>query len=225
MNRKASLRESFALGKSVVVLIVIAVVVVGGVGVYYFVTINSQGSIDSTQTSITSSIPGTSSSSLSSSTAGGSMFQGTFKWSAPLGPSGARGIGNTYSKYGSGLSASGSFSVTIDPLLHAGTGTGQGSLTEVTTGYCSGTDQVAYTFAVNGGLNTNTGNLTLIFGNASPASSTVHLSCIDASGASYESSGSYDVFSVYPSVADVRPVAGTTSLSPGDNFTLEITLG
>jgi hypothetical protein len=69
-----------------------------------------------------------------------------------------------------------------------GTGTGQGTIDDTISGTCTGHSSTDYTFDFGGGINTLTGNLTLVFELANPATGTTSITCPN-SGTSESSFG------------------------------------
>jgi hypothetical protein len=75
------------------------------------------------------------------------------------------------------FNASGTFTITIDMSQGGGTGTGQGTISDTITGTCTGHSSTDYTFDFGGGINTLTGNLTLVFTLANPSTGTTSVTC------------------------------------------------
>jgi hypothetical protein len=179
-----------------IIIVIVVIVAVASVGAFYALSsgIKSASSTTSTTTSSVSSSPQTSTTSVtassstsivtSSSTGSASLkeYTGTFNFSLPLGPSGERVFSNdTVQTYGSTQVASGSFSFFINPAAdnQSGSGSGHGTIKITTTGFCSGSATVPYTFTLT--ATTILGNLTIfdgaIDGGAASMNVTIPLSC------------------------------------------------
>jgi hypothetical protein len=178
---------------SVLMVVIIIVILVAGVGIY-FVTSGSPGTSSTRQSSSETSKPSTtivssksastalvsSTSSAGSSSTGSSditTYSGTFNFSLPEGPFGERVLsGNTVQTYSTTQVGSGSFTYFIAAANKSGSGSGSGTLTLTTSGFCSGNTTFPYKFLIPDAT-TILGNLTIFFGNPTPANFTVPLTC------------------------------------------------
>lgn len=131
----------------------------GGGGQQY----TSSPSSSSTRSSSTTTTP--TSTSTSSNTI--ETFHGHFTWSHTA----------NFTSTLETMSASGTFTITIDLSQREGQGSGQGTLDDTITGICTGQSSTDYTFTVAGGINALTGNLTLGFGLATPGTGTTTETC------------------------------------------------
>ena len=118
------------------------------------------------------------------------------------------------------ISATGSFTITIDMSEGSGMATGQGTVDFTQTGVCTGHDSVDYTFPVYGDINPIANNLTLAFGLATPASSTVAVTCQGSGG----SNSGYSWSSVIPEQVTLPANYGAKAEGTIGQVTYEITL-
>jgi hypothetical protein len=79
--------------------------------------------------------------------------------------------------YNSTQTASGTFSFFIAPLNDSGSGSGHGTITVATRGFCSGSDTISYTFLVPDATTLEGNNLTVFFSDPVPGNYTVPLTC------------------------------------------------
>lgn len=163
-------------------VVLIIVVVVGGVGIYVATkgpsSPKANTMILASSTSSSRSTPSGPHSSVSSSGSGFKTYSGTFNYSVPLGPSGERVFSNgTVQSYTSVYVGSGTFTFFINPQNYSGSGSGQGTITVTTTGFCSGSVTLKYTFRISDATTILGGNTTLFFALPTPSSAKVPLTC------------------------------------------------
>jgi hypothetical protein len=209
------------IARLVVVALVVVIVLIAGVGIYYFANIGSPGASATRSSSQRSSSGHTSASSAStshsaaaSSAASGVMtYGGTFNFSVPLGPSGERVLSNgTVQTYSSVQVASGSFAFSINPQNYSGTGSGHGTLTVTTTGFCSGSVILPYTFLIPDATDILGGNVTVFIGTPTPANFTVNLTCTGPmAGVSTATNNPAPFLSIYPNEINVAAVPATVN--------------
>ena len=178
----------------VIAVAMVIVILIAAVG-YYFVVISPSGSTTaSTSQPNHSSVSSSSSASLSKSTlstskiststiststtlSGVHTYRAVYNFSLGLGPSGVRVLPNeTVQQYTSVQVASGTFTFSINPQNYSGTGSGHGTLTVTTTGFCSGSVTLSYDFPVQA-TNILGGNITFFVGLARPGNFSVPLTC------------------------------------------------
>jgi len=167
--------------------------------------VSSSPSSSSTRSSSTTTTP--TSTSTTSNTI--ETFHGHFTWSQEA-------------NFGSSLetiSASGTFTITIDFSQKGGTGSGQGTLDDKITGICTGQSSTDYTFTVEGGINTLTGNLTLGFGPANPGMGTTSETCPDST-----SNHEFGFYSVAPVQVTLEATYGASVQGSIGDTSYEITL-
>jgi hypothetical protein len=170
-----------------ILLVVVFVVVVAVAGVAYvfvFASPSSPGAKTTTSTlrigTTTSGAPTTTVTvgSLSTGTTGLTYYSGSFNYNIPAGPSGVRSLPNgTAQYYNSTEAASGTFTFFIAADNFSGRGTGHGTITITTRGFCTGSQTIPYTFIVPDATTVLNGNLTVFFANPVPANYSVPLTC------------------------------------------------
>ena len=171
-----------------IIILIVAVVLVASLAVFF--AVSSGTSKSSTTLPITSSVSTASRSSSGSSTTGVKSthstasqsgihtYSGTFNYSIEVGPSGVRTFSNgTLQVYNSTETASGTFTFFIAPLNYSGSGSGHGTITVATHGFCSGSDTISYTLLVTDATTLLGNNLTVFFGDPSPGNYSVPLTC------------------------------------------------
>ena len=210
----------------VVLLALIIVVVIAGAAVYVLF-LPSGGAKTTGQQSTTRS---QSSKSATSTPSGGSQgfktYSGTFSYSLPLGPSGDReGTNDTVESYSSTQVASGTFSFFINPANYTGVGSGQGTLTVTTTGFCSGSVTVNYSFKITNANDLLNGNITVAFADPTPGSAMVPLTCTgDMTGVNTSTNNPITFLPVYPNLVSVHTVPATVSQQLTGNITYQYTI-
>jgi hypothetical protein len=224
-------------GVATLVLVVVLVLVIIVAGVVYVFTLSGSGSKTSTQTSggsATSTTTSTQSTTITfsaaTSLADGSQsfktYKGTFSYSNPLGPGGERVLSNnTVQSYTSVQVASGSFTFFINPANFTGVGSGQGTMTVTTTGFCSGSTTFPYTFRVTNANDLLNGNITFAVGVPTPINFTVTLHCTGPmSGVNIALNNPSPFLSIYPNLISVHTVPITVSEHLTGNITYQYTI-
>jgi len=200
----------------------VVLVVIGG-SAYYFLALGGPGSLaTSTHTSQTSTH--------SVSTTGGQLgyktYSGTYSYSLPLGPSGARtNSSNKLETYSSVQVASGTFTFFVNPANYSGNGVGHGTYTITTTGFCSGSTSFQYTFKIFASTVLQ-GNLTVAFETPTPANYQVALACTGSlNGVDTSTNNPGPFLSVYPNLVNEKsiPVSVDQTLSGGITYHYTIT--
>jgi hypothetical protein len=218
--------ERPAVAPVLMVAIIVAIVLVAGVGAYYFLGAGSASSTSSTGTSSAQRTGTSSAGSSSTGSAGVSTYSGTFNFSVPLGPGGERVLSNgTVQTYASVQVASGSFTFSVAAFNKSGSGSGHGTLVVTATGFCSGKTTVPYTFLIPDAT-TVLGNLTIFFGTPTPANFTVPLTCTGPmAGVSTATNNPAPFLSVFPNeiTAAAMPVTVTQHLPGNINYFYNIT--
>ena len=233
---KCTERKKLGISGLLMVTIVIIIVLVAGIGVYFAYTngFNSAGShsgqskaSSTVTTDTTSSLHAVSTSTRGSSSglSGVSTYSGEFNFSLSLGPAGERlASNNTVETYGSVEAGSGSFTFSIAATNESGTGSGQGTLTVTTTGFCSGTTTIPYTFEIPDAT-TLLGNLTVFIGNPTPSTYLVPLTCTGSlNGVDTTTNNPGSFIAVYPNEISAAsfPASVTQHLSGGINYSYTI---
>jgi len=222
---------------------VVVILLIVGVGVYFLVAGSSKGTtttslpviqgntmIPATTTTISALSTASSSAHVtslttssvhvgsSSAASGITTYSGTFNFSIPEGPSGVRSMSNgSLQIYNTTQVASGSFSFFVDPSNESGSGTGHGTLTATTTGFCSGSITVQYTFIVPDATTILGGNLTVFFSDPVPGNFSVQLLCTgDMTGVSTTTNNPSPFLPVYPNEINIPAVPGTVSNESGN---------
>jgi hypothetical protein len=177
----------------IIAVILVAIIMVAGVAVYFFAIVTPSGSPSTSQSTQTSTAGSSTTSTLRTSstslTTGSSVrtsstgsanvtnYSGSFNYTNPEGPSGERVFSNnTVQTYGSVQYAVGSFTFSINSLNYSGLGSGHGTMTVTTVGFCSGKVTFPYVFSVQA-TQLPGQNITLGFSGPTPANATVPLSC------------------------------------------------
>jgi len=101
-----------------------------------------------------------------------------------------------------------------------GNGTGKGTVDDTITGICTGHSSTSYTFTLVGATNKLTGDLTLAFALANPATATTPLTCQN-SGAS---NSSFGFTSVIPQQVTLQAKHGASVSGNFGGTDYEITL-
>jgi hypothetical protein len=172
-----------------------------------------------TLTTSTSTFPST-----SSVVSGILSYKGTFEYVTSIGPSGINDSSGKPVQWNSTQAASGAFAFSINPQNYSGTGTGQGTITVATMGYCTGNETVSYTFAVSA-FHLPGENITVAFENPSVSNVTVPLTCQGSTAGFYTANNPVPFLSVYPNEVTVVSVPDTISqpLTGGTEYTITIT--
>jgi hypothetical protein len=221
------------------VVIVVIVILLAALGAYFVIINNASshtnGSVHTTNSShsgTTSSVTATtftskrSSTDVSGLTTGISTYSGTFNFSLALGPSGERvSSNNTVETYSSVEAGSGSFTFFISAVNKSGSGSGHGTFSVTTTGFCSGRTEFAYTFQIPDAT-ALLGNLTVFIGTPTPSSYTVPLSCSGSlNGVNTATNNPGTFLAIYPNELSVSSVPANVNQhqSAGINYSYTIT--
>ena len=216
-----------------VMLVVVLVVVVAVAGVAYVFVFASPGSPGAKTTTSTmiigtaiSSVPTTTLTvgSLTTGTQSYEEFSGTFTYTVPLGPSGINDSTGKPIQWNSTQSATGSFTFSINPSTYLGSGSGHGSITVATRGYCTGSSTVPYTFAIEAVNEPGTKNVTIDFDNPTPSTVMVQLSCQGSTAGFYTANNPVKYLSVYPNGLDLNsfPAKASAVLTGGISYTVSV---
>jgi hypothetical protein len=220
-----------------IVVILLIIVLLAAVAAYYFLAApgpitsttspsSSQSSTRSlTSTTSSSSSQSTTSSSLTSSTgtSGIKTYSGNYNFTDPLGPYGERVFSNsTVQTYSSVQFATGSFTFSINPQNYTGTGSGHGTLTVTTTGFCSGKVTVPYTFSIEV-TNIPGMNITVFFESPpTPGNATVPLVCTGPMNGVTQTENPIPFLSTYQAEVSTATVPVTVSQNLGHGITYYI---
>jgi uncharacterized protein (UPF0333 family) len=218
-----------------IVLVVVLVIVVAGVGTYVFVFSSSSGSGPTTTTTtshtLTISTPTSGATSTSSaastettsSVTGLQSYKGNFTYIVPLGPFGINDSSGKPVEWNSTQTASGTFTFSVNPSTYLGSGSGQGSITVATRGYCTGSETVPYTFTVTA-THPPGEDLEVAFDPPSPANVTVQLTCQGSTVGFNTANNPVTFLSVYPNLVTTASVPMTDSqvLTGGISYTVII---
>ena len=219
----------------VLAIVIVVVIVVAGVGTYILV-LAPAGSTASTTSSVTISIgttthkstPGgaTTSTFSQSSVQGSENYKGTYSYINPLGPSGINDSSGKPVQWNSTMTASGSFTFSVDPSTYIGSGTGQGSITVNTRGYCVGTVTFQYTFNITVAHPPGE-NYIISFNLPTPSTAMVQLSCQGSTNGFYTANNPVPFLSVYPNGLSEAALPATVTQPPtaGISYTITILAG
>ncbi len=213
MNLSEPKRPGIAV--ALIVIVIVIVVIIASVGAYYALssskttTTPSTGSSITTTTSTSITVLTTASNSESSTGPSGlTYYSGTFNFSLPEGPSGVRSLPNGSAQYYNSVqTASGTFTFSLAAGGLSGSGTGKGTFTMTTTGFCSGSDTFPYTFTIPDVTTEIQGNITIFFASPVPGNYTVALTCTgDMTGVSTATNDPGPFLPVYPNEIGI-PIA------------------
>ena len=219
-------------------VILVVVIAVAGVGVYVLVfTGTNTGSGSSTQTvtigsvssatnsrTSTVTIGPTTSTGPTTGTQGNENYKGDFTYVTPLGPFGINDSSGKPVEWNSTQTASGSFTFSINPATYLGTGSGQGSITVATHGYCTGSVTVPYTFTIQ--VEHPPGaNFEISFNTPTPSNATVQLTCQGSTNGFNTANNPVAFLSVYPNLLSLASIPATSSQVPtgGTSYTVTVT--
>jgi len=217
-----------------VMLVMVLVVVVAAAGVAYvfvFAGSSSPGAKTTTSTLVvgtgTSNVP-TTTVTIGSTTTGTQSyedFSGTFRFTIPLGPSGINDSTGKPIQWNSTQTATGSFTFSINPSTYLGSGTGQGSMTVSTRGYCTGSSTVPYTFQIQAQHLPESNNVTIDFDLPTPPTVMVQLACQGSTVGFNTANNPVTYLSVYPNLLDLNSFPANVSQTPstGYSYTVQIT--
>jgi hypothetical protein len=216
----------------VLALVIVVVIVVAGVGAYVLVSAPAGAAASTTSTlTIGTNTTTASSTSLSvttstpsqSSTQGYENYKGTFVFANPLGPFGINDSSGKPVEWNSTQSASGSFTFSVNPTTYLGTGTGQGSMTVTTRGYCVGTVTVPYTFTITAAHPPGE-NYIISFNTPTPSNATVQLSCQGSINGFNTANNPIAFLSVYPNGLSEATLPATVMQQPTEGISYTITI-
>jgi hypothetical protein len=235
-NRTRSGRRGIA--PVLIAIVIVVIVLVAAVAVYYSTTLTPSASSSTTQStqSLTASSSTTSSSStllttvssVGTSSTGSSdvtTYSGSFNYTNPEGPGGERVFSNnTVQTYGSVQLALGSFTFSINSQNYSGTGSGHGTLTVTTTGFCSGKVTFSYAFSIQA-TQLPGQNITLGFSTPTPVNATVPLSCTGPmNGVNTATNNPVPFLSEYPGLITTATIPVTVSENLGAGITYFYTI-
>jgi hypothetical protein len=227
-----------AIAPLVLAVILVVIIAVAGVGVYVFVfsgtttgsgestptvTIGNTSSVTNSRTS-TVTIGATTSTGPTTGTQGYENYKGDFTYVTPLGPFGINDSSGKPVEWNSTQTSTGSFTFSINPATYLGTGSGQGSITVATLGYCTGTVTIPYTFTIQAGHLPNS-NFEIAFNTPSPSNATVQLTCQGSTKGFNTANNPVSFLSVYPNGLSLASIPSTSSqaLTGGISYTVTIT--
>jgi hypothetical protein len=208
----------------VMAIIILVLISVAAASAYYFLQSPPSPPTSSTSSSVRTTTTSTGTSSTRSSSSGSAAratYSGTFSFSVPLGPGGERVLSNnTVQAYNTVQVASGSFTFFIDASNMSGKGSGQGTLVATTTGFCSGSTTVHYTFDIPDATTLLGGNVTVFMGDATPGMFMVPLTCTgDMNGVSTATNNPCPFLPTYPNEVTVKAIPATVSQHLTGNIT------
>jgi hypothetical protein len=148
--------------------------------------------------------------STESSQSGILTYKGTFSYVVPLGPSGINDSTGKPVQWNSTQTSSGTFTFSINPQNYSGSGSGRGMITVATKGFCTGSETVSYTFAIEA-FHLPGENITVAFENPSVANVTVPLTCQGSTVGFATANNPVPFLSVYPNEVTVDSIPATIS--------------
>jgi len=227
------MKQHRGIGIVTVVIVLVVVVAIAGLGTYVFVFAapRSPGTDTTTVTLGTTLSTGgtrTETESTHSATSGTQInqtYSGTFSYTVPLGPSGVNDSSGKPVQWNSTQTASGSFKFSINPVTYIGTGSGQGSITVNTQGYCTGSSTVQYTFTIEAINLPETQNVSIDFNLPDPSTVMVKLTCEGSTAGFYTANNPVTYLSVYPNGLDLNffPAKVSQVLKGGISYSYDIT--
>jgi len=215
-----------------IILVVVVVIVVAVAGIAYVFVFASPGSPGAKTTTSTLNI-GSSSNVPTSTVTVGSVstssqsyqdFSGTYTYTVPLGPSGINDSTGRPIQWNSTQTATGSFTFSINPSTYLGSGSGQGSITVSTRGYCTGSSTVQYTFGIEAEDLPGTKNVSIAFNGPTPSSVMVQLTCQGSTVGFDTANNPVTYLSVYPNGLDLDsfPAKASAMLTGGIVYSVSI---
>lgn len=206
---------------TIVIVIIIVLVVAAAGGAYY--ALYARPTVNRITT--TGAVPIMVTTSTSASTALGSYqtYRGTFNYITPLGPLGINYSNGKLSQWNSTQTASGTFTFSINSLTYTGNGTGQGSITVSTQGYCTGSVIVPYTFTITA-TDVPGENFIVAFNTPTPPTAMVPLTCEGSTEGFSTSNNPVTFVSVYPTGLSAAAFPTTESQPPkgGISYTVSV---
>ena len=171
------------------------------------------GGVQSQGTTSTSSSTSSTSSTLTTTSSTNTnvleTFNAHYEWSRTL-----TSAGSTET-----FTASGTFTFTIDFSSKSGQGNGQGTIEDKYTGECTGDSTTSYTFQVYAGVDTISGNLSIGFGVADPATGSTQVTCGSSSA-----TNSFGFGAVLPVPLNIQAEYGASVAGEEGGSTYEVTL-
>ena len=218
-----------------IVLVIVVIVVIAAAGVAYAFVFASPSTPGAKTTTTTSTlIIGTSSSNLptttvtiGSSTTGTQSyedFSGNYTFTIPLGPSGINDSTGKPIQWNSTQTATGSFTFSINPSTYLGSGSGQGSITVTTRGYCTGSSTVQYTFGIEAQHIPGTNNVSIGFNLPTPPTVMVQLACQGSTAGFNTANNPVSYLSVYPNGLDLNSFPANVSQAPSSGYSYTVSI-
>jgi hypothetical protein len=150
-------------------------------------------------------------------------YKGTFAYVTPLGPFGINDSSGKPVEWNSTQTASGSFAFSINSATYFGTGSGQGSITVATRGYCTGTVTVPYTFTIQV-THPPDENFEIAFNTPTPSSAMVQLNCRGPTVGFSTANNPVAFLSVYPNGLNLASLPTTASQEPTGGISYTVTI-
>ena len=208
---------------------VVFVIVIAGVGTYVFVfapgaarTSSTTILVNTSHTSTGTTFSSTASTAKTSSS-GNPTYYGTFTYITPLGPFGINDSTGKPVQWNSTQAVSGNFTFSIDPSTYMGQGTGQGSITVATRGYCTGSQTVSYTFTISA-FHLPGEDYLITFNTPTPGSVTVNLTCQGSTVGFNAANNPVGFLSVYPNELSPASLPSTSSQEPTAGISYSVTI-
>ena len=230
------MKRHLGVATATIVVVLVVIIAVAGAGTYVFVFFSPGNSGAKTTTTSTlkigTTLPSgpTTTETLGVGTSATSdqrnlSYEGTYTYTVPLGPSGANSSTGKLVQWNSTQMASGSFTFSINPATYIGTGTGHGSITVTTRGYCTGSTKVQYTFAIEAVSIPETTNVSITFNDPTPSSVMVQLTCQGSTVGFFTANNPVTYLSVYPNGLDLNsfPAKVSQTLTGGISYSYDIT--
>jgi len=221
----------------VIAIVLVVVVAVAGVGVYVFVftaqstggsstptvTVGNPSSVTNGHTT-TLTIGSTTSTGPATGSQGYENYQGSYTYVTPLGPFGINDSSGKPVEWNSTQTATGTFTFFLNPATYVGSGSGQGSITVTTKGYCTGTATVPYTFTIQVAHPPGE-NYLISFDTPAPSNVTVQLTCQGSTNGFNTANNPVTYLSVYPNGLSLASIPATSSQAPtaGIGYSVNIT--
>jgi len=220
-----------AITTILLVVVVVVVIAVAGVAyVFVFAGAGDTGAKTTTSTLIigtaSSSVPSTTV-TIGSSTTGTQSYEdysGTYTYTIPLGPSGINDSTGKPIQWNSTQTATGSFAFSINPSTYLGSGSGEGSITVTTRGYCTGSSTVKYTFGIQAQHIPGSNNVTVGFDDPTPPTVMVQLACQGSTVGFYTANNPVMYLSVYPNLLDVNSFPVNVSRAPSSGYSYTVSV-
>jgi hypothetical protein len=230
-------KSRLGIAPLVIAVILVVVVAVAGIGVYVFVftgpgaggsststvTVGNASSVTNSHTS-TVTIGSTVSTGPAAGTQGYENYRGSYTYVTPLGPFGINDSSGKPVEWNSTQTATGSFTFSVNPATYIGTGSGQGSITVTTHGYCTGTVTVPYTFTIQVAHPPGE-NFIISFNTPTPSTVMVQLTCVGSTNGFNTTNNPVAFLSVYPNGLSLASIPATSSQVPtaGISYSVSIT--